>query len=57
RTKIIQRAWQRGQPLAVHGWVYGLSDGHVTDLECSVSGLDQVATLYHIGRLTPASED
>jgi len=57
RTKIIQRAWQRGQALAVHGWVYGLSDGRVTDLECSVSGLDQVATLYRIGRLTPSSED
>ncbi|QFU01662.1 Carbonic anhydrase 2 [Halomonas sp. THAF5a] len=57
RTKILQRAWQRGQALAVHGWVYGLNDGRVTDLECSVSGLDQVATLYRIGRLTPASED
>ncbi|MDR5858694.1 MULTISPECIES: carbonate dehydratase [Halomonas] len=57
RTKIIQRAWQRGQELSVHGWVYGLSDGRVTDLECSVHGLDQVAQLYRIDRVTPASED
>ncbi|MBW5800734.1 carbonate dehydratase [Halomonas elongata] len=57
RTKIIQRAWQRGQSLSVHGWVYGLSDGRVTDLECSVHGLDQVAQLYRIDRVTPASED
>ncbi|CBV42470.1 carbonate dehydratase [Halomonas elongata] len=57
RTKIIQRAWQRGQSLSVHGWVYGLSDGRVTDLECSVHGLDQVAQLYRIDRVTPAGED
>lgn len=57
RTKIIQRAWQRGQSLSVHGWVYGLSDGRVTDLDCSVHGLDQVAQLYRIDRITPAGED
>lgn len=57
RTKIIQRAWQRDQPLSVHGWVYGLSDGRVTDLDCSVHGLDQVATLYRIDRVTPANND
>lgn len=50
-TKIIQRAWQRGQALSVHGWVYGLKDGYVTDLECSVHGLDQVAQLYRIDRV------
>ncbi|MBN8411240.1 carbonate dehydratase [Halomonas denitrificans] len=56
RTKIIQRAWQRGQQLSVHGWVYGLSDGRVTDLECSVHGLDQVAQLYRIDRVTPSQD-
>ncbi|GHC26794.1 carbonate dehydratase [Aidingimonas halophila] len=50
RTKIIQRAWQRGQHLAVHGWVYGLSDGRVQDLDCSVTGLDQVPQLYRVDR-------
>ncbi|MDN3555105.1 carbonate dehydratase [Halomonas maura] len=57
RTKIIQRAWQRGQALAVHGWVYGLSDGRITDLECSVTGLDQVSTLYRIDRVMSADSD
>ena len=56
RTKIIQRAWQRGQALSVHGWVYGLSDGRVNDLDCSVHGLDQVATLYRIDRLTATGD-
>ncbi|MGM0984592.1 MAG: carbonate dehydratase [Pseudomonadota bacterium] len=56
RTKIIQRAWQRGQSLSVHGWVYGLSDGRVSDLDCSVHGLDQVATLYRIDRIAPTGD-
>ncbi len=52
-TKIVQHAWQRGQPLAIHGWVYGLKDGHVTDLDCTVEGLEQATELYRIERLTP----
>ncbi|MFY0988979.1 carbonate dehydratase [Halomonas sp. C05BenzN] len=56
RTKILQRAWQRGQAVAVHGWVYGLADGRVKDLACTVTGLDQVATLYRIDRLTSAGD-
>ncbi|PWV80562.1 carbonate dehydratase [Halomonas sp. A11-A] len=54
RTKIIQHAWQRGQEVSVHGWVYGLADGRVKDLGCSLSGLDQIETLYHLEGLTPA---
>ena len=53
RTKIIQRAWLRDQPLSVHGWVYGLSDGRVTNLNCTVEGLDQVAQLYRVDRVVP----
>ncbi|KAH9451264.1 hypothetical protein MJO28_009212 [Puccinia striiformis f. sp. tritici] len=30
--EIIQKAWARGQPLSVHGWVYTLSSGKVQDL-------------------------
>lgn len=55
RTKIIQYAWQRGQEVSVHGWVYGLADGRVKDLDCSISGLDQVEALYRIEGLTPAT--
>ena len=39
------------QQISVHGWVYGLSDGHVKDLNCTINGLEQVETLYRIDRL------
>lgn len=38
RSTIVQDAWARGQPLTVHGWVYGLKDGLLHDLDFCVSG-------------------
>jgi carbonic anhydrase len=32
RTTIVQDAWRRGQPLSLHGWIYQLTDGLITDL-------------------------
>ncbi len=32
RTTIVQDAWQRGQPLTLHGLIYGLEDGLLCDL-------------------------
>jgi carbonic anhydrase len=37
RTTIVQSAWQRGQELAIHGWIYGLQDGLLRDLGVSVA--------------------
>ena len=34
---FVQEAWARGQELAVHGWVYSLGTGIVTDLHVSVA--------------------
>ena len=36
-TTVVQDAWARGQPLTVHGWVYGLEDGLLRDLGFDVS--------------------
>jgi carbonic anhydrase len=36
RTTIVQTAWQRGQELVVHGWIYGLHDGLLRDLGLSI---------------------
>jgi carbonic anhydrase len=41
-TTIVQDAWARGQELTVHGWVYGLQDGHLRD-QLAVASLDQLA--------------
>jgi carbonic anhydrase len=37
RTTIVQEAWERGQRLEVHGWIYGLKDGLLQDLGVSVA--------------------
>jgi carbonic anhydrase len=34
---FVQDAWARGQELSVHGWVYALENGLVTDLQVTVS--------------------
>ena len=47
-TTIVQNAWRRGQPLAIHGWVYSLADGLLKDLDCTVDGVEQIADAYRI---------
>ena len=43
QTTIVQDAWERGHPLTVHGWVYGLQDGLLRDLGMNVSGAEELA--------------
>ena len=45
-TTIIQNAWRKGQELAVHGWIYGIKDGLLHDLDLCVSGPDQIPDVY-----------
>jgi carbonic anhydrase len=46
QTTIVRDAWERGQALAVHGWVYGLKDGLLRDLETTVLGPDEAPAIY-----------
>jgi carbonic anhydrase len=46
RTTIVMDAWRRGQPLAVHGWIYGLQDGIIRDLGMSVTGEHALPAVY-----------
>lgn len=41
-TTIVQNAWKRGQPLAVHGWIYGLKDGLVNDMGVTIEAAEQL---------------
>jgi len=38
QTTIVRDAWQRGQELAVHGWIYDIRDGLLRDLNVCVTG-------------------
>lgn len=46
QTTVVEDAWQRGQALSVHGWVYGLSDGRLRDLGVGASGLEDLLPAY-----------
>ncbi|MCU7985551.1 carbonate dehydratase [Shewanella oncorhynchi] len=35
-STIVQEAWDRGQEVAVHGWIYGIDNGLLTDLDVTV---------------------
>jgi carbonic anhydrase len=38
RTPIMQQAWKAGAQVSIHGWVYGLKDGLLSNLDCTVDG-------------------
>ena len=39
---FVQDAWARGQSIDVHGWVYSIADGLITDLGATISGLEDL---------------
>jgi len=42
QTTIVQDAWTRGQPLDVHGWIYGVNNGLLRDLGVTVASQEEV---------------
>lgn len=45
QTTVMQDAWQRGQNVSIHGWIYGLKDGLAKDLNTTVNGQDNLADI------------
>ena len=48
RTSIVQSAWKNGQDLTLHGWVYGLNSGIVTDLDVNLTSEKNLDEVYQL---------
>ena len=47
-TTIVQDAWRRGQNLAVHGWIYALTDGLLRDLDLCISSPEHLSKTFRM---------
>ncbi|MDO5091301.1 MAG: carbonic anhydrase [Cardiobacteriaceae bacterium] len=47
-SHAVQRAWAKGQALAVHGMIYGVHDGLLKDLDVSVDSNDVLDEIYRL---------
>lgn len=47
-SKTVQTAWQKNQTLEIHGWIYGLNDGVIKNLNVSHKGLDDIDGIYQV---------
>ncbi|MEQ1862374.1 MAG: carbonate dehydratase [Chthoniobacteraceae bacterium] len=59
QTTVVHEAWERGQDLSVHGWVYSLTDGLIRDLGITVSQTGELPARYAeaIGALGEAGDE
>lgn len=48
KTSIIQTAWERGQEVHLHGWVYDIKDGLVKDLEVTIKNNETLTEVYQL---------
>ena len=51
KTSIVQNAWERNQPLHVHGWVYDIHDGIINDLGVTLTGSDALRNVFKLDNL------
>ncbi len=47
-TTIVQKAWEEGHDLTIHGWVYNLETGLINDLEVDINGKDAISDIYRL---------
>ena len=48
KTSIVQGAWERGQDLHVHGWVYDIHDGMIRDLQVTLKDNQTLSDVYKL---------
>jgi carbonic anhydrase len=46
QTTVVRDAWERGQDLSIHGWIYRLDDGLLRDLKVGASGVAELDSAY-----------
>jgi carbonic anhydrase len=46
QTTIVRDAWERGQQLTIHGWIYGIKDGFLRDLNITVDNYHETVESY-----------
>lgn len=47
-TSVVQEAWERGQSLAVHGWIYRIQNGLIQDMDVTITGPEEIAESYRV---------
>ncbi len=55
-STIVQDAWRDGQSLGVHGWIYGLCDGLLKDLNICITSQAEIDPIYRVAT-APAMQD
>lgn len=48
KTSIIQSAWENGQEVHLHGWVYAIEDGLIRDMGCTIKNNDKLDDVYQL---------
>ncbi len=48
KTSIVQSAWERGQEVHVHGWVYDIHDGLINDMNVTLKDNDSLSDVYKL---------
>ena len=48
KTSIVQSAWEKGQLLHLHGWVYDIKDGLIKDLEVNIKNNEKLSEVYQL---------
>lgn len=46
-TSVVSDAWNRGQELMIHGWIYGMTDGLLKDLDVNISNAEELREKYN----------
>lgn len=47
-TTVVQEAWSKKRSLTVHGWIYDLCTGKLKDLNCCISSVEQIDSIYRL---------